>query len=393
MDYRKYVILLLMLFGFQKIKAQETGFLTADSTSAALSKAGEWQQMINYGHQTLAAGTDFPGLRLRIAFAYFIMGNYKEALAEYNQVLQKDAYNQTARYYAYYSANFLNNYLQASYNAGYLDKETLRKEGISPFGLLAVGAETGQKFVSSKRRSNGFYAHGGISNRLGWRLQLEQSVIYYNQDIINRFGYGPRSDRYKLSDDQIEYFAKLSYMLNQNFTLIGSYHYLTTKYNSIIYRSNLGLAGIKYQGTDVDIQGDINFGDIIKQPIIQYNAKLTYYPLGNLNVYTISRLSDKYLKSKDHFIFNQAIGFKVVKNTWLESGVTFGSQEDYLDADGLYIYNSVDNTKFKFNETLFYQLNIHAQLRLIYTYEQKGDAYFPINYDQNSLTLGFLWKF
>ncbi|WCT12571.1 tetratricopeptide repeat protein [Mucilaginibacter jinjuensis] len=394
MDYRKYVILLfIVLCGFQKLKAQDNGFMVADSTSAALSKAGNWQEMINYGHQTLAAGTDFPGLRLRIAFAYFITNNYKEALAEYNRVLQKDAYNQTARYYAYYSANFLNNYLQASYNAGYLDKGTLRKEGVSPFGLLDMGVESGEKFVSSSRRGNGFYTHGGFSNRLGWRLQLEQSVIYYNQDIINRIGFGPRSDRYKLSDDQIEYFAKLSYMLNQNFTLIGSYHYLTTKYNSTIYRSNLWLAGIKYQGTDVDLQGDVNFGDIIKQPITQYNAKLTYYPSGNLNVYTISRLSDKYLKSKDHFIFNQAIGFKIVKNTWLESGVTFGSQEDYLDSDGLYVYNSVDNTKFKFNETAFYQLNIHAQLRLIYTYEQKADAYFPINYNQNSLTLGFLWKF
>src|ERR1700761_6172916 len=128
MDYRKYVILMLIvLCGFQKLKAQDNGFMVADSTSAALSKAGEWQKMINYGHQTLAAGTDFPGLRLRIAFAYFITNNYKEALAEYNRVLQKDAYNQTARYYAYYSANFLNNYLQASYNAGYLDKGTLRK--------------------------------------------------------------------------------------------------------------------------------------------------------------------------------------------------------------------------------------------------------------------------
>jgi hypothetical protein len=393
MDYGKYVILLLLLFGFQKLKAQDTGFMAADSTSAALSKAGNWQEMIDYGHQTLAAGTDFPGLRLRIAFAYFITNNYKEALAEYNRVLQKDAYNQTARYYAYYSANFLNNTPQASYNAGYLNKETLKKEEISPFGLLNIGAESGGKFVSSDRRGNGFYAHAGLSDRLGWRLQLEQSVIYFNQDIINRIGFGPRSDRYKLSDDQIEYFAKLSYMLNQNFTLIGSYHYLTTKYNSTIYRSNLFLAGIKYQGTDVDVQGDVNFGDIIKQPIIQYNTMLTYYPMGNLNVYTISRLSDKYLKSKDHFIFNQAIGFKVVKNTWLESGVTFGSQEDYLDSDGLYVYNSVDNTKFKFNETAFYQLNIHAQLRLIYTFEQKADAYFPINYNQNSVTLGFLWKF
>ncbi|OKS89163.1 hypothetical protein RG47T_4645 [Mucilaginibacter polytrichastri] len=375
------------------VKAQESTVPIADSTSAELSKAGEWKQLIDYGQQTIANGTDFPGLRLRVAFAWFITGNYKAALAEYNNVLQKDAYNQTARYYAYYCAQFLNNDLQASYNAKYWDKESLKKEDISPFGLIDMGFETGGKFVSNRWRGNGFYSRFGLTNRLGWRLQLEQSVLYFKQNIYNRIGFGPHSDRYKLADDQSEYFAKLSYALNQRLTVLGSYHYLNTKYNSAAYHSNLWMAGIKYAGTAVDLQGDVNFGNIINQPLIQYNAKLTYYPLGNLNLYTISRLSDKHLKNVDHFIYNQAIGFKLAKNTWLESGLTFGNQEDYIDTDGLYVYNSVDNTKLKFNETAFFQMSNNAQLRLIYTYEKKTDAYFPMNYNQNSITLGFLWKF
>jgi len=393
MDYRKHVLIIIFLLCFQLVKAQENTISIVDSTSAELSKAGEWKQLIDYGQHILANGTDFPGLRLRVAFAWFITGNYKAALTEYNNVLQKDAYNQTARYYAYYSALFLNNDLQASYNARYLDKETLKKEELSPFGLIDMGFETGGKFVSNNRRRNGFYSRVGLSNRLGWRLQLEQSVIYFKQNIINRIGFGPHSDRYKLADDQGEYFVKLSYALNQNFTLLSSYHYLNTKYNSTTYHSNLGLAGIKYTGTSVDLQADVNFGNIINQPLIQYNAKLTYYPLGNLNLYAISRLSDKHLKNVDHFIYNQAVGFKLAKNTWLESGVTIGNQEDYIDTDGRDVYNSVDNTKFKFNETAFFQMSNNAQLRLIYTFEKKTDAYFPINYNQNSITLGFLWKF
>ncbi|NCD69546.1 hypothetical protein [Mucilaginibacter agri] len=394
MDYRKLVLIIVFILCLRHgVKAQENSVQVADSTSAELSKAGSWKELIAYGQQTIASGTNFPGLRLRVAFAWFITGNYKAALDEYSVVLDKDTYNQTARYYAYYCNKFLNNDLQAAYNAKFFDKETMKTENLSPFGFIDASAETGKKYVSSKLRGDGFYSRVGLSNRLGWRFQLEESGIYFRQNIINRYGFGPHSDRVILSDDQFEYFAKLSYALNQKFTILGSYHYLNTKYNSTTYHSNLGLLGVKYMGTYVDVQADVNFGHIIQQPITQYNAKLTFYPLGNLNFYTISRLSDKHLKDVNHWIYNQAIGFKVFKNTWLESTAVFGSQEDYLDVDGLYVYNSVDNTKFKFNETAFYQLNNHLQLQLTYTYEQKADAYFPANYHQNSVTLGALWKF
>ena len=103
--------------------------------------------------------------------------------------------------------------------------------------------------------------------------------------------------------------------------------------------------------------------------------------------------SAQHLNAADHFIFNQAAGFKLMKNTWLESDVTFGNQDDYLDQDGLYVYNGIDNTTFKCGETVFYQLGKHARLQLNYTYEKKQDSFTELKYDQNSTTIGMLWKF
>jgi hypothetical protein len=97
--------------------------------------------------------------------------------------------------------------------------------------------------------------------------------------------------------------------------------------------------------------------------------------------------------ASDHFIFNQAAGFKLMKNTWLESDVTFGNQDYYLDQDGLYVYNGIDNTTFKCGETVFYQLGKHARLQINYTYEKKQDSFTELKYDQNSTTIGMLWKF
>ncbi len=376
-------------------KAQQSALQVADSVSTDLYNAGNWKQLIAYGNQSIAAGVDFTGLRLRLAYANFITGDYKHALKQYGVILAKDPYNITARYYAYYCDKYLTDDLHATYNLSYLNKETLHKDGINTPILTDVQAETGIKQNNDINRDNAFYSRIGIGNRIGWRLQLEQSVAYFNQDIFKLYDSDDRhyTTSSNLADQQKEYYAKLSFAVNQNIAIIGSYHYLNTKFDGTTNNNNLGLIGLKYNGTYVDAQADVNFGRLDAKPLEQYNAKLTYYPLGSFNLYAISRASIKELNSDRNFIFDQTLGFKLIKNTWLESSVTLGNLNDYLDADGLYIYNGIDNTTFKCGEAIYYQLNNNVQLRLNYSYEKKSDAYQSLKYDQNSVTVGIVWKF
>ncbi|SDT32589.1 hypothetical protein SAMN05216490_3096 [Mucilaginibacter mallensis] len=378
-------------------KAQLSALQVADSVSTDLYNAGNWKQLIAYGNQSIATGVDFTGLRLRVAYANFITGDYKHALKQYNKVLAKDPYNITARYYAYYCNKYLADDLHATYNLSYLDKETLHKDGINTPIFTDINAETGIKQNDDINRNNAFYSRVGIGNRIGWRLQLEQSAAYFDQGIFKLYDVTDRrrttTTTLHLADQQKEYYAKLSFAVNQNMAIIGSYHYLNTKFDNITYNSNLGLIGLKYTGTYIDAQADVNFGRLDAEPLEQYNAKLTYYPFGNFNLYTISRASVKELNSDRNFIFDQTIGFKLIKNTWLESSVALGNLDDYLDADGLYVYNGIDNTTFKCGEAAYYQLNNNVQLQLNYFYERKSDAYQSLKYDQNSVTVGIVWKF
>jgi len=394
MGKRKYLLILVFTFAMHKAWCQENNVAVADSISTELYNKGSWKQLISYGNNARLAGIDFPGLRLKIAFAFFITGNYKQALKDYQQVLNKDAYNETARYYAYFCCKFLNDDLQAAYNASFMDKEAVNKEGLKPYGLIVAGAESGVKQNNDINRDNGFYQRITLSNRLNWRFQLDQSLAYFNQNIF-KLANNYHNDRISTRsiDRQKEYYARLSFSATQNLLVIGSFHYLNTKFNNTIYDSNLGLIGLKYSGTYADIQTDINFGRLENKPVEQYNARLTYYPLGNLNLYTTGRASVTHLDGADNFIFSHTAGFKIIKNTWLESTVTLGNEDDYFDADGLYIYNAIDKTTFRAGGTVFYLLNPHARLQLSYTYEKKADTYQSIKYDQNSVTLGVLWKF
>jgi len=327
-----------------------------------------------------------------LGYALFIKGDYNGALKYYDASLTADPSDKTAAYFAYLSAKYINHDLQSSYYASKLDTSQQHYEHIDPFGLLNVGLEGSVKIPQNVYRGAAFYTRASIANRLGWRLQLEQSISFFGQSIDKR----PNDVSYKSAwnqDNQLEYYGKLSFAISNNLSLLGAYHYLNTNYQTLIYNSNIVVGGLKYNGNYFDLQGDVAFGGIIDHNVSQINGTLSLYPLGNLNLYTISRLSSLNQNSASQTIFSQTVGFKAIKNIWLETSATFGNLDNYIDADGLYIYNAVDASKLRLGETLFFVVGKHAQLQLNYTFERKQDDLHTISYQQHAIAAGLLWKF
>jgi hypothetical protein len=388
MGYRKYVIAGILALSTIAVKAQTLTFQQVDSTSYALYTAANWQKLADFGDKAVEANIDFPLLRLRMAFSNFMLGNYSGALIQYEHVLASDANNQTAHYYSYLCNSYLNRDAEGFRHLKYVDTTTLNNEKLSPFGLVKAGVETGVKVPGDKYRGNATYSRVSLSNRLGWRLVLDESVAYFSQPIT----FLPTATVKSTTDSQIEYYGKLTFSLSSNLMLIGAYHYFNTSYLQTTYGNNTGLIGLKYAGNYVDLQADVNFSNISGSNFMQYDGKLTTYPLGNLNLYTITTFSSAQGTTTQN-IFGQLLGFKLSNKFWLEGSATFGKLDNYFEYDALYIYNAIDVTTFKGGATLFYQLNKHAQLFVNYTYEQKTDATENINYNQNSATGGFTWKF
>lgn len=385
-------MLFALLFAALVTFAQDHKQAMADSTAEQLYNAGDWKQLISFVNRSVADSADSPALRFKCGYAYMLTGNYKAAISQFNRVPLKDPQNTTARLYAYYCNTYINNNSAAFYNASHLDTATLHAIKLSPFGLTDAALESGIKLPNNDERDNGFFERAGLGIRLSWRLQLDQSFMFFKQNIF-RSGYIDYNNQTGKTDRQVEYYAKAKYSLNNSISLLGAYHYLHTSYRSNIYQSNLGLFGVKYDTRYVDLQADVNFGKLITKTLKQYDARVDFYPLGNLNLYTISKASVSNLSGTHSFIYSQLVGFKLIDKTWLETAATFGNQDDYLDADGLYVYNAIDPTKFKCGENVFYQLGKHALLNLNYFYEKKTDVYRSVNYNQNSVTLGITWKF
>jgi len=392
MEYKRYFLVLIFLLHFCVARSQVLTYEQADSTSNALLESANWTQLIKLGERSIDSGIDFPAMRSRLGYARLMTGNYSAALREYAIVFKNDSYNQDARYYDYLCHLYLNQQQAASLDARYLDQTQLNTGKIDQFAFLNAGLESGIKYTDNYYRGNAFYNRISLSNRLSWRWQLDQSFFYFNQPIQFNFPPdGPNGN--STTDRQTEYYGKLSYALTGRTMLWGSYHYLNTYYKSIFENSNIGSVGIKYTGTYFDINADVNFGYMIDHALKQYNAGFFLYPGGNLNFYAMSRFSLLDQKNTNHIIFSQSAGFKIFKNTWLETCATFGKLDNFIGEDGLYVYNSIDVSSFMFGETAYFQLSKHIQLRLIYTIDNKKDEPDNLNYHQYSATAGIIWKF
>src|SRR5476651_613746 len=367
MANRKHFLTMIAILCFGIAKAQTLSFPQVDSTSYAKYMAADWKALVDYGNTAITAGVDYPVLRLRMAYAQFLLGNYSGALTHYQKVLSDDSHNQMARYYGYLCNKYLGRSNEASNNAGYVDTITLNKEQIKPFGALQAGLEVSAKNSNNNNRGTGVYTRAFFSNRLGWNLQLDQSVAYYSQAITSTTAVTAAAGAPAIAtpvigtytDSQIEYYVKLGYTLTDNLVLLGAYHYLGTSYGATTYQNHVGLVGLRYSAPYFSIQADANLSRISNSNTQQYNGQLSLYPLGNLNLYTVSKVSAQ-SGALQQTIFSQTLGFKAVKQLWLEASGSIGRLDDFLDADALYVYNSIDVTTFKAGGSAYYPLGNHV---------------------------------
>lgn len=385
MAYRKFLLIFFLLV-CAKAKAQENAYQQADSISYALYAAGNWPQLIDSGKVFLQSGNDFPALRLRLGYAFFITQKYTDALQQYNAVLASNSYNQTACYFAFWCNRYLNRFAAADVHASFIDLKTLSDEHVHAFGLNLAGLENSLKFPEDRMRNNASYTRIFAGNRFGWRLQGEHSVSYYNESNQNMLFHLQHPDE-KFDHNQFGLYEKLSYSVNKNLSLLAAYQFLhTDKANDIV------LLGLKLVRNKWEIQADINYACLDRNNVFQYNVKLNWYPLGNLNFYIITRGTLQHF-DRNKLIINPLIGGKILKNVWAETSATFGQQNNYLEADALYVYNFVDATTFKNMETVYFQLNPHLLLPLTYVFERKNNTYQNQVYNQHSITAALIWRF
>lgn len=390
----KILLPALFLFGsFGPAKAEALSLELADSLSYQYYLAADWDQLLVLGKQAQKEGIDFKYLQQRLGYACFMQKQYYKSIRHYQQALKFDPQDKLTQLYLYY--NGLNTGMRsfARYYAGKLAKTDFEQytedSGFRP--LDAIDVEYSYKLAAHNQRDNANYQRFGINTFLTYQLSLYQSVSRFRQ----------RSDQVNLSK-QNEYYALLGWTPLQRLSLGLAYHYVDTKvllgedvypYPGHVF---LGKMDFRHQRLLFSLSASDFRNDYVRSSQLAAHLGLGF--AGANNIYLKSSLFRVFENrvyegsSGWRYIFKQTAGIMLFDKIWTEASVNVGNLDNFVDLDGLYIYNSLDRSTFRSGLSTYWYINKHWTFYLNYTYDTKNIVLYNEFYTQQSITGGLLWK-
>ncbi len=380
---RKILIILLIT---STTASAQISLEKVDSISYAQFQNGDWDNLILTAQEAFANNIDFKYLRQRTGYAYFVKGKYYKAMHHYEKSLSFDPYDEISHLYIYYSGLYTGNETYALYHASKLPDKTKESIGLKSIKLIdAIDAEYNKKINDNTLRSNPDYLRIGVSSQLGYRLKLYQSVSRYSQTFENTY--------YSV---QNEYYALLGYSLTDKMNLKLGYHSVKTNVDSAGYvyeiPGKMFCGKIQFDISRFDVGISTSFFNDGYETTVQNGIEAGVTLPGKHFTYLKTSLYNINENNNNRFILSQSAGMLFSKKFWAEANVTFGNLNNYVSAEGLYLYNSYDQTTFRTGASMFWYVNKNLTLFSNYTYDKKLVVSDLSNYNQNSITGGIIWK-
>ena len=137
---------------------------------------------------------------------------------------------------------------------------------------------------------------------------------------------------------------------------------------------------------------------------LQFGLNYMIYPLGNLNLYSLSSLALKIEDETNNLIFHQLIGFKMASRLWGEVEGTFGEMKNYNVFSLGYGYNTTDHLNMLLSGKLIFVAGKKMDLFVRGKFYKRHGLYNVVMNDGStdvsklfynywSVSAGLKWKF
>lgn len=378
----------------------------ADSVTYQAYLVGDWDRLIELGKKAQQQGIDFKFLEQRMGYAYYLKANYYASMRHYEKALIYDSNDQTSLLYLYYNGLETGNAAYARYYAGKLSpvmQASNHQKAIKP--IRSLDYEFSHSWNKELNRTNPTYQRIGIGTDLGYSFSLYQTYSKFNQ----KADYSDSYNQYRSAITQEEYYLLAGKSFSADFGLDLGYHSIKTTFNTdvwdltlqeqtdtydpLVYKGYLWFAGLHYKWNRLHLSASTSYMDLSYNTVYQQGLQVGVALPGKQQLYLSNAV---YLLADDNdqwLISKHTIGMLFFKKYWMELSKTFGNQNNFVDANGLYVYNSFDPTLSKTGLSLFWYCNAHLTLYGNLSLETKQNSFLLTNYQQNALTGGIIWKF
>jgi len=440
------LILIAFLAASSLLSGQQLNFIQVDTLTYNQYLRGEWKELIGSGKTALDNEINYYYLQMRIAYAYFSLEKYRQAIAYYKNALDLSSSDPLAWEYLYYSFRFSGRYNDALAITDRLSNEQrqaldidMTKKFVS-FGLghsysfsdaamlqEAVLAGTTTEADGVQKASISLNSPlVELSHRFGKKFILNHkaSMMFKNElsyVVVNGFEYFSPEQPIR----QFEYGADAEIRLAEGWILNPGIYFISTTipvYSETSYgisagrdRSAVGEVVLNNWVEQVYIEKQLPFFDI-GLSFVHHNFNLsstnqlglhgTVYPLANLDLYLsidayMQLISSGVAKSTE-YIAKPLLGFKVHKNLWLELSASLPEQFNFFDVRNKVAYNNLEKTASTMEAyAIIPMYRKNAKLFFGYQYRSSSSYFFPdenilepsnkLMYNSHLITGGIKW--
>ncbi len=433
---RKIILLsVLLLFIALKVQAQ-IDFSTVNAKTYTFYQNAQWDSLVKLGRKAERNNINYYYLNYRMGVAYFYKNNFSQSVYYFQQALKQNADARKDDYFAelYHLAlvysqrndlaldmpipatsktidpmvvnnfvfmagggNMINfNHSNASRRPYWLVSELTYQDAVN-FWAMAYSHQFNSKFKMGVSYSNLHFLMETKIDEAGHETSTSYKISQYNFTLIPEFSIG--------QSWQLKPVFAISMNKGFPYSVVDTVNGMKV-YDYWNYKENNFLLGLNIYKHMRNVKLGVNMGvsNYSSRHQAQAGLNLTYYPFGNLNLYTYSAAVFKVDDKNQDVVFQQNIGFKVLPKLWMEVGGMFGELKNYNDLDLGFGYNIADYMdSFYFGKLIFVasqSVNFFIDSKYMHKYTYQKDDYFinghietRIDYDQWTIEGGLLWKF
>lgn len=439
--------IIILLFSITAAKAQKKpSFIEVDTATYRAYINKDWNRIIKVGNHALNNDLDYYYLRLRIGYALFMKEQYRLAIPHYKKALEFSSRDAIAFEFLYYCYKYsgretdaillteqfpqaLKDYLKLKKVKGISDISfyTTYGTGVNNTLIEDVSETIPTEVEGAQSLPNNFVNFNfRISHRINSKIKANHSV---NLLYVDYFVY--ENDLTDITTTESQIVRQFNYNLNIDISpRIGLS--ITPIFNSVNYRipyyteTTFGFGGNTQQTVNYTNYHDFVIGlkasqqiGIFKLSLAATNSNLNFskqntgaaslavYPFGNLNLYYAANVYYHMQSNNDiklnQFIQSHEIGFKVMKNLWIEANMMLGEFTNFYDSFAGITYNGLEKYKRSMGVNVIIPLNksgisIFAAYRnnssesIYVSTDNLLDTYNNKPYTYQIITGGISWK-
>ncbi|WP_320053064.1 hypothetical protein [uncultured Acetobacteroides sp.] len=436
----RILICILLCAASVAVSARSTT-ITADSSVYLQHGVQGNHQIRSMYRDSLRRGTPSFSLELSVGQHYFGKGNYDNAAYHLEKARRmSSATDSVLLERLYLSYLYLKRVEDANATGNWLSESAKQRLGyrrkladlLAVAGGYTLSENTANGRIRDIKRSENIYGEALYNGAVRWAcFSMQHSILNrlrltYGASIFRAKAVGvvQTKDDGKVQDFENKHGqlnAALSYAFSGGWSVTGSVasymqetSWLTSEYNSTLnkyrfidgnVRNNYFAGGLsiarrmRYLKPSVSVVLS-NFG---KSNHYQGECSLVVFPLGNLNVHTVSSVSLLKNSGSKQWIVSQAVGSKIFSWLWHEEKIVYGNLNNYITDNTFSTYNTSDPIKrilganLRFYHKRFEVIAGYASNRCqgSYLYFDSFTSYKIVKYHYTSQSFNttVLWKF